>query len=206
MKDKENYTSLNWHFIAVLLIFATSILLIVLYMPNIREMDSAVSESLRKTFPPFFQYIPAIVAELTRNYYLLPLAVSGGVLISHKYYLETFLLVFFTQATHPVTEVLKNVACRQRPCGDAYPGYSFPSHHALTATCLFGILIYLTIKHTYGFWRYFLVTVLSLLIICTALSRLVLGVHFPTDIIEGILLGLIMLNLFIILDRFFSKR
>jgi len=206
MKDKENKTFLNWHFISVLLIFAVAILLMVLYMPNLREIDSAMLETIRKNLPPFFQYLPAIVAELTRNYYLLPLTVSGGILISHRYYLETFLLVFFTQATHPVTEVLKNVACRQRPCGDAYPGYSFPSHHALTATCFYGILIYLVIKHTYGFWRYFLVTVLSLLIIITAVSRFVLGVHFPTDVIEGILFGLIMVNLFIILDRFFSRR
>ncbi len=206
MKNQENTTSLNWHFITVLLIFATAILLMVLYMPNLREIDSAVLESVRKTLPPCFQYLPGIISELTRNYYLLPLMVSGSVLVSHRYYLETFLLVFFTQASHPITQVLKNVACRQRPCGDAYPGYSFPSHHALTATCLFGILIYLTIKHTYGFWRYFLVTILSLLIILTALSRFVLGVHFPTDVLEGILFGLIMVNLFIILDRFFSRR
>lgn len=206
MKDKENQTFLNWHFISVLLIFAVAILLMVLYMPNLREIDSVMLETVRKNMPPFFQYFPAIVAELTRNYYLLPLMVSGGILISHRYYLETFLLIFFTQATHPVTQILKNVACRQRPCGDAYPGYSFPSHHSLTATCFYGILIYLVIKHTYGFWRYFLVTILTLLIILTAVSRFVLGVHFPTDVIEGILFGLIMVNLFIILDRFFCRR
>jgi len=206
MKDKENHTSLNWHFISVLLIFAVLILLMVLYMPTLREIDSALLESVKKALPPFFQYLPAIVAELTRNYYLLPLTVSGGILVSHKYYLETFLLIFFTQATHPITQVLKDVVCRQRPAGVDYPGYSFPSHHALTASCLYGILIFLVIKHTYGFWRYFLVTILSLLIIITALSRLVLGVHFPTDVLEGILFGLIMVNMFIILDRFFDKR
>ena len=135
-----------------------------------------------------------------------PLIASRSVLVSHKYYLETFLLVFFTQAAYPLNNLIKNVVCRQRPCGDAYPGYSFPSNHAIIAMCFFGILIYLVCKHTYGFRRYFLVTVFGLLIILTGLSRLALGVHFPTDVIEGYLLGFIMVNLFIILDKFFSRR
>ena len=206
MKNQECSTAMNWHYITVSIIFAVTIILAVLYFPNIREMDSGILKTVRDFVSPFPQFIPALIAEIGRNYYMWPLIVSGSVLVSHKYYLETFLLVFFTQAAYPLNNLIKNVVCRQRPCGDAYPGYSFPSNHAIISMCFYGILIYLAYKHTYGFWRYFLITVFGLLIILTGLSRLALGVHFPTDVIEGFLLGFIMVNLFIILDKFFSRR
>lgn len=206
MRDREYSTVMNWHYITVSLIFAVAILLMVLYMPSLRGIDSDILESTRSFLSPVPPYIPALMNEIAKCYYVWPLIVSGSVLISHRYYLEAFLLVFFTQAAFGVTNLIKDAICRQRPCGNAYPGYSFPSCHALTATCFFGILIYLTIKHTYGFWRYFLILLFSLLIICACISRLVLGVHFPTDILEGILLGIIMVNIYIILDKFFSRR
>lgn len=203
MRQQESSTAINWHYITVSVIFAAAILLMVLYMPSIREIDSGMLQSIRKTLSPFPEYIPMIMNEIFRNYYAWPLIASGGILISHKYYLETFLLVFFTQAAFLVSGLVKNAVCRERPCGVTYPGYGFPSNHMLTATCFFGILIYLAIKHTYGFWRYFLVTLFGVLIILAGLSRLILGVHFPTDVLEGMLLGFIMVNLYIILDKFF---
>lgn len=206
MKNNEYSTAINWHFIMVSLIFGVAILLMVLYMPNLREIDSNILQVIRKTLSPFPKFIPLLISEIGRNYYMWPLITLGSVLISHRYYLETFLLIFFTQAAFPITKLVKEAVCRQRPSGVLYPGYSFPSNHMLVATCFFGILIYLVIKHTYGFCRYFLVAFFCLVLICIGLSRLALGVHFLTDIIEGFLLGFILVNLFIILDKFFSRR
>jgi undecaprenyl-diphosphatase len=133
------------------------------------------------------------------------LIASCGILVSHKYYISAFLLVFFTQGAHVLTDFIKNIICRQRPCGDSYPGYSFPSGHSLTAMCFFGILIYLVHRHISGFWKYFFITIFGMLIILNGLSRLWLGVHFPTDVLEGMFLGFILVNLYIILDKFFSR-
>lgn len=206
MKNQGYSTAINWHYITVSLIFAVTILLLVLYMPGIREFDSGLLQSVRQFLSPFPPVIPALMNEIARNYYVWPLIASGGILISHKYYIEAFLLVFFTEGSYLVTSLIKSAVCRQRPCGVTYPGYSFPSGHSLTAMCFFGILVYLSIKHTYGFWRYLLVTVLGVLILLAGLSRLWLGVHFPTDVLEGMLLGFILVNLCIILDKFFSRR
>ena len=206
MKNNEYSTAINWHFIAISLIFGVAILLMVLYMPNLREIDSNILQSVRKTLSPFPQFIPILINEIGKNYYVWPLIASGGILVSHKYYLEAFLLVFFTQISYPILIFMKDAVGRQRPCGDTYPGFSFPSGHSLLAMTFYGILIYLVIKHTYGFWRYFLVTIFGLLLIASGVSRLVLGVHFPTDVVEGFLLGFILVNLFIILDKFFSRR
>lgn len=206
MKNHEYSASINWHYIIVFLIFGVAILLMVLYMPNLREIDSNILKTIQNTLTPFPQYIPVLINEIGKNYYVWPLIVSGSVLISHKYYLETFLLVFFTQASFAVTIFMKDIICRQRPCGESYPGYSFPSGHSLCAMCFFGILIYFLYKHSYGFWRYFLITVFSIFIVIIGISRLVLGVHFLTDVLEGFILGFILVNICIILDKFFSKR
>ena len=206
MKDTEHSTAINWHYIAVALIFAATILLMVLYMPAIKEFDMAVLKAAQSISLPFLQYIPALMSELDRNYYVWPIIVSGGIMVSHRYYLKTFLLVFFTQAAFVLSRFIKGIVCRQRPCGDAYPGYSFPSNHALTSMCFYGILIYLIHRHVSGFWKYVLITLLGLLILLTDFSRLSLGVHFPTDVLEGMFIGFIMVNLYIILDKFFSRR
>lgn len=206
MKNREYGIAINWHYITVSLIFFVAILLSVLYLPNIKELDSNILHSVKSFLMPFPQYIPMLVNEIARYYYVWPLIVSGSVLISHKYYLETFLLIFFTQTSPPLVHLIKNFVCRQRPCGEVYHGYSFPSEHACTAMCFYGILIFLVIRHAHGFWKYFLTALLGILIVCSALSRLWLGVHFPTDVLAGMFLGLILVNLFIITDKFLSNK
>ena len=206
MKNQECSTAINWHYITVTLIFVVMIFVAVLYMPNLREIDSNILSTIRKFLLPFPQYIPLMVNEIGKDFYVWPLIASGSVLVSHKHYLETFMLVLFTQSAFLIKDALKEVVCRERPCGDAYPGFSFPSGHSLVAMCFYGILIYLVMRYVYGFWRYFLITLFSLLIILAGLSRLWLGLHFPTDVLEGFLLGFIMVNLYIILDKFFSRR
>lgn len=206
MKNQECSTAINWHYITVALIFAVVIFMMVLYMPNLREIDSNILSAIRKFLLPFPQYIPLMVNEIGKDFYLWPLIAAGSVLVSHKHYLETFMLILFTQSAFLVKDTLKEIVCRERPCGDAYPGFSFPSGHSLVAMCFYGILIYLVLRYVHGFWRYFLITLFSLLIILSGLSRLWLGLHFPTDVLEGFLLGFIMVNLYIILDKFFSRR
>ena len=205
MKNNGQSTVYNWHYITVSLIFTVAILLCVLYLPLTKDFDSGMLQAVRANLSWFPQVIPAILGEFGRYHFLWPLIASCGILVSHKYYIPAFLLVFFTQGAYVLTDFIKNIVCRQRPCGNAYPGYSFPSGHSLIAMCFFGILIYLVYRHVSGFWKYFYITILGLLIILTGLSRLYLGVHFPTDVLAGLLIGFILVNLYIILDKFFAK-
>jgi len=205
MKNNTQSRVLNWHYITVSLIFAVVILLCVLYLPPTKDFDSGMLQAVRTNLSWFPSFIPVMLNEIGRCHYVWPLIASCGILVSHKYYIPAFLLVFFTQGAHVLTDCIKNIVCRQRPCGDSYPGYSFPSGHSLTAMCFFGILIYLVHRHISGFWKYFFITIFGMLIILNGLSRLWLGVHFPTDVLEGMFLGFILVNLYIILDKFFSR-
>lgn len=75
-------------------------------------------------------------------------------------------------------------------------GYSFPSGHAMNSLVCYGILIYLTRRYCKNKIVCNTITVLlSLLFLLIGLSRVYVGVHFPTDILGGWSLGIVVLTL-----------
>lgn len=68
---------------------------------------------------------------------------------------------------------------------------SFPSGHAMSATVVYGTVAYLLVrlqKHTWAKALTLSAAVLLILLIC--LTRLYLGVHYPSDVLGGIIVGL----------------
>lgn len=203
-KRKENSLTYNWNYVITSLVLFAIITLVVLYLPNIREIDSNILHSVRLALSPYPVAIPSYISTFGfANNMLWPQITAGCVLVSHKKYLKAFLLIFFTQATFVLTELIKNCMCRQRPC--SYPGFSFPSMHASCEMCFCGIVIYLIHKYISSeFWRYFLSVLFGLWIFMVCISRLWLGVHFPSDVLAGALFGFIMVNLYIIISKSLS--
>lgn len=77
-------------------------------------------------------------------------------------------------------------------------GFSFPSGHAVRATVLLGLLAYFVYK-SYSSTRVRLATI-GLYVLTTffvGVSRIYLGVHYPTDVWGSILVGSFMLTLVI---------
>ena len=198
--------SRNWTYIAISLAIAVTLTVLVLYMPGLREFDMEILKIIRKYLSQFPNYIPVFFSNYggVGNFWW-PQITAGAVLISHQKYLKTFLLIFFTQGSYILTDVIKNFIARERPC--AYHSYSFPSGHALTSMCFYGIIIYLVNYYVRSqFWRITLSIFFGFIIFMVALSRLWLGVHFLTDVIAGLFLGLFFANLYIILDKFFTRN
>lgn len=77
-------------------------------------------------------------------------------------------------------------------------GYSFPSGHSFTILVFYGMLIFLCRQKIKNRTLANLVTVLlSCLIFLIGLSRIYLGVHYPTDVLGGWALGIGVLMLLI---------
>ena len=207
MKDKGFSTVANWNWIIISVVIVAICTLLVIYNPSVSNFDWDVLKAVRKFLEPYPSYIPLFFSEFGReNFMLWPQIAACSALVSNQKYLKAFLLVFFVQAAYFITDLIKNFVCRERPCGDAYPGFSFPSGHSSTTMCFCGIVIYLILKYTRNtFWRYFLTAFFGLYILMVGISRMWLAHHFPVDVFAGMFLGVLLVNLYIILDKAFSN-
>ncbi|MGB9825306.1 MAG: phosphatase PAP2 family protein, partial [Desulfofundulus sp.] len=90
-------------------------------------------------------------------------------------------------------EVLKAVFRRPRPAVDQLvhaSGYSFPSGHSTVGIAFFGAVAFLLWIHLYrSRLRLLTTTILALLILCIGISRIYLGVHYPSDVLAGFAVG-----------------
>jgi membrane-associated phospholipid phosphatase len=68
---------------------------------------------------------------------------------------------------------------------------SFPSGHAMSATVVYGTVAYLLMRLQKHHWAKMLTLFAAVsLILLICLTRLYLGVHYPSDVIGGIIVGL----------------
>lgn len=203
MKQKEYGIAVHWNYIGVSVIFLSIITVLVMYMPNIREIDYSFLRGIRAMLSPFPSYIPLLVGEFGRaNHMLWPQIAAGCTLVSHRLYLKAFMLILLTQCTYMLKDFMKDIVCRIRPDGCGVEGFGFPSGHASTSMCFYGIIIYLIYTHVRNdLWRNILMITFGVWIFLAGISRVWLGVHFPLDVIAGWLLGYIMVNIYIILDK-----
>ena len=105
------------------------------------------------------------------------------------------LLLAATAGNILLNGALKLVYHRPRPTVFAWQttavSSSFPSGHAMSATVVYGTVAYLVMrlqKHRWARVLTLVCTVLLILLIC--ITRLYLGVHYPSDVIGGIIVGL----------------
>lgn len=69
------------------------------------------------------------------------------------------------------------------------PGYSFPSGHAANAAAAGAVLVLLLWPVLGRVGRRVALVVASVVVVVTSLDRVFLGVHFPSDVVAGILFG-----------------
>jgi undecaprenyl-diphosphatase len=109
-----------------------------------------------------------------------------------------------------LSEFFKALYHRTRPpepwLTDA-PGYSFPSGHSLISLSLYGYLAYFILRHTRpSLKRNLLVLVLLAIPFFVGISRIYLGVHFPSDVLGGWALAAAWVGVCVIGCEWLRKR
>ena len=109
-----------------------------------------------------------------------------------------------------INNVIKLIFARSRP--DVNPlmvesTYSFPSGHSMMSMILYGYLIYLIYNNFKSKkYKWLLICILSILILCIGFSRIYLGVHYVSDVIGGFVLGIAYLILYIDISKKIIKK
>lgn len=106
---------------------------------------------------------------------------------------ELILFVMVITGSVVLNRLLKEFFHRARP--DLHQlieigGFSFPSGHAMNAFTVYGILTFLLWQHIPSKWlRVVLISFSVFMISAIGISRIYLGVHFPSDILGGYFAG-----------------
>jgi undecaprenyl-diphosphatase len=101
-------------------------------------------------------------------------------------------------------KIIKTLYGRPRPDVElhliAQGGLSFPSGHAMTGIVFYGLLFYFVFEYgKENRAQKILLFLFPILIVFIGFSRVYLGVHYPTDVVAGWLLGASILTSAIIL-------
>jgi undecaprenyl-diphosphatase len=163
------------------------------------RFDSAVRFAVHQHASPW------LTALLSRVTYLgdWPVILAGTcVLLLVCWYCKQrglLLLVLVTMAGAGILDgTLKLAFHRPRPDPfvGAKPGtWSFPSGHALISLCFYGLIAgILSLRANRGWQRAVIWASASLLVALIGLSRVYLGVHWPSDVVAGYAAGMIWMG------------
>ncbi len=120
----------------------------------------------------------------------------GLFLLIRQKWIEAIALFVTTSGAIGLNILLKNVFARSRPTLWQHlvsvHDYSFPSGHAMVSLVIYGLIGY-WLATRFREWRSLVSIVTISLISLIGLSRMYLGVHWPTDIAAGYAAGLVWL-------------
>ncbi|UOY92600.1 phosphatase PAP2 family protein [Ectobacillus sp. JY-23] len=134
--------------------------------------------------------------------------VGAGIwLVKKKRYISVAVFVIAVAVAQLLNKVLKNIIARERPSlNEAIDAvsYSFPSGHAMVGLVTYGFLAALLIRA--GMKKSVVIIGAAFLILLVGLSRIVLSVHYPSDILGGYCLGGMLLIVFLYADAYANSR
>ncbi len=86
-------------------------------------------------------------------------------------------------------------------------GYSYPSGHAMISIALYGMMLYYIYKKEKNrYLKLISISFLVVLIIFIGISRIYLGVHYPSDILGGYLLSSAIMLMIIDRGKLYDKN
>jgi undecaprenyl-diphosphatase len=168
-----------------------------------RTFDRWLLNALRNPENPKWPWGPRWLVEVGRDITalgssvvvtLVTLAVVGYLALQRKYGAMWFVIVT-TAGGGLLSQILKALFARERPCDVLYvwvSSPSFPSGHAVLATVVYLALgILLARLEPKPLLKAYFLGVMMAFAFLVGVSRVYLGVHYPTDVLAGWAVGLV---------------
>jgi undecaprenyl-diphosphatase len=200
MKISKNILGINF----------ASLILFVFFLFNFRtnlftKIDSAVNLFMSQIQISFFVAVSKTTAFLFDTISLTIISLILSAYIWFKFSKKDGVFVAFTMLiAGAFVYVMKDFVQRARPLNALVSenSFAFPSGHAVTSVVFFGLLIYLAFKEKEKSKIKTNVSLISAsMIVFICFTRLYLNVHWLTDVVGGIALGVFVLTGCILLRK-----
>ncbi|WP_084783801.1 phosphatase PAP2 family protein [Paenibacillus sp. FJAT-26967] len=160
---------------------------------KIAAFDLAIISAVQGLESPGWTRFAILLDKVGSTAFVPVITVVAGlylyVVLKHRS--ELVLLIAAIGGAALLNTILKKMFQRERPTLNIImeeTGFSFPSGHSMAGFALYGILIFLLWKHirsTAG--RAILLVLAGGMILVMGISRIYLGVHYPSDVLGGFL-------------------
>lgn len=162
-----------------------------------QAFDQGILLALRHLHTRLLDRVMVGITFFGEPYVLLGLCLVLGIwLLRRRQRSEATTLAIASLGAIGLNFVLKDLFARARPTlwqrVVDVGFYSFPSGHAMISLVVYGTIGYL-LATRFKRWSVLIISLTILLIVVIGLSRLYLGVHWPTDVIAGYAAGLVWL-------------
>lgn len=188
MKDKQTFL-MKGSF--ALLLFVILGYMVKFYPEMLVNFDQSIQTAIRGDLP---DYLTILFRSLTRLIDI-PVIITWVVITAFVFYRKRWKIEsFFMLGNLALAGLLINIYQRPRPAIlhlVEEKGFSFPSGHSLAVTLMVGTLIVILSQRIKNpVWRKIVQIVLSLYLVSVLVSRVYLGVHYPSDVLASLCVGL----------------
>jgi len=177
----------------ILILVAFLILSVTAYSVPYFKFDLAIAGTVQKISFPLFDGLMKFVSFIgDEPLMVIIIGVTGAILFLLGRRTEAVIGTLATAGSALSGSLLKMIIDRPRPSGELVhvsewlSDKSYPSGHVLAFTVFFGFLLYWLNRKSISL-------ILILLIVSIGISRVYLGVHWPSDVLGGYILGIIWL-------------
>ncbi|MQQ52161.1 phosphatase PAP2 family protein [Streptococcus mitis] len=192
MKDKQTFM-MKGSF--ALLLFMIIGYIVKFYPEMLVGFDQPIQTAIRGDLPETLTLLFRAITHLID----IPVIISWVLIVAFIFYrkqwkLESYLMLGNLTLAGILIVTFKNIYQRPRPeivHLVEEKGFSFPSGHSLAVTLMVGSLIVILsqrIKNTT--WRKVVQIGLGIYLVSVLVSRIYLGVHYPSDVIASLCVGL----------------
>ena len=192
MKDKQTYLTKGSFALLLFVILGY----IVKFYPNMLiGFDQPIQTAIRGDLPSSLTFLFRTITHLID----IPVIITWVLIVSFIFYrkrwkLETYLMLGNLTLAGILIVTFKNIYQRPRPeivHLVEEEGFSFPSGHSLAVTIMVGTLIViLSQRIKNSAWRKVVQIGLGIYLVSVLVSRIYLGVHYPSDVLASLCLGL----------------
>ena len=192
MKDKQTYLTKGSFAILLFMIIGY---IVKFYPEMLVSFDQPIQTAIRGDLPETLTLLFRAITHLID----IPVIITWVLIVAFIFYrkqwkLESYLMLGNLALAGILIVTFKNIYQRPRPeilHLVEEKGFSFPSGHSLAVTIMVGTLIVILSQRIKDqLWKRIVQILLGLYLVSVLISRVYLGVHYPSDVLASLCVGL----------------